>query len=215
YYDPLEFWVEEAHKRGLELHVWLNPYRTHHSNGGAVTSQSMVHRASDYVVRLKNGMYWFDPADQRTQDHAAAVVYVFVKRYDIDGVHLDDYFYPYSSYNGEADFPYNKTWNPYRNAGVIHTRVEGGRQQLNIFFDDYFYPSASYTGRADFPDNKTWNAYGNAGGTLTRADWRRHNVNKFIERVYKEIKAENNFIKFGLSPFGIWKPGYPAGITGS
>lgn len=169
YYDPLEFWVEEAHKRGLELHVWLNPYRTHHSNGGAVTSQSMVHRASDHVVRLKNGMYWFDPADQRTQDHAAAVVNDIVKRYDIDGVHFDDYFYPYASYNGGADFP----------------------------------------------DNKTWNAYRNAGGTLSRADWRRHNVNKFIERVYKEIKAEKNFVKFGLSPFGIWKPGYPAGITGS
>ena len=66
YYDPLEFWVEEAHKRGLELHVWLNPYRAHHTNGGQVTSKSMVNTASDYIVRLKNGMYWFDPADKRT-----------------------------------------------------------------------------------------------------------------------------------------------------
>lgn len=168
-YDPLEFWTTEAHKRGLELHVWLNPYRAHHSNGGQVTEQSMVKKASDYVVRLKNGMYWFDPSDQRTQDHAAAVVNDIVKRYDIDGVHFDDYFYPYASYNGGADFP----------------------------------------------DNKTWNAYVNNGGTLSRADWRRHNVNRFIERVYKEIKAEKNFVKFGLSPFGIWKPGYPKGISGS
>jgi uncharacterized lipoprotein YddW (UPF0748 family) len=169
YYDPLEFWVEEAHRRGLELHVWLNPYRAHHSNGGEVTAPSMVNKAKDYVVRLKNGMYWFDPSDQRTQDHAAAVVNDIVKRYDIDGVHFDDYFYPYASYNGGADFP----------------------------------------------DNKTWNAYRNSGGTLSRADWRRDNVNKFIQRVYTEIKAEKNFVKFGLSPFGIWKPGYPAGITGS
>ena len=169
YYDPLEFWVEEAHKRGLELHVWLNPYRAHHSNGGTVTSESIVRKASDYIVRLKNGMYWFDPSDPRTQDHSAAVVKDIVTRYDIDGVHFDDYFYPYASYNGGADFP----------------------------------------------DYKTWSAYQRSGGTLTRADWRRENVNKFIQRIYNEIKAEKNFVKFGLSPFGIWKPGYPAGITGS
>src|SRR5690606_20757535 len=169
YYDPLEFWVEEAHKRGLELHVWLNPYRAHHTNGGAVTSESMVRKASDYIVRLKNGMYWFDPSDPRTQDHAAAVVKDIVTRYDIDGVHFDDYFYPYASYNGGADFP----------------------------------------------DNKTWSAYQRSAGTLTRSDGRRENVNKFIQRIYNGIKTEMNFVKSGLSPFGIWKPGYPAGITGS
>jgi len=169
YYDPLEFWTAEAHKRGLELHVWLNPYRAHHSNGGQVTNESMVRKASDYIVRLKNGMYWFDPSDQRTQDHAAAVVNDIVKRYNIDGVHFDDYFYPYATYNGGADFP----------------------------------------------DDKTWKAYKTNGGTLSRPDWRRDNVNRFIERVYKEIKEEKNHVKFGLSPFGIWKPGYPAGITGS
>lgn len=104
YYDPLEFWVSESHKRGLELHVWLNPYRAHHSNGGVVSDESMVRKASDYVVRLKNGMYWFDPSDKRTQDHASRVVNDIVRRYDIDGVHFDDYFYPYATYNGGMIF---------------------------------------------------------------------------------------------------------------
>ncbi|MFZ4263181.1 glycoside hydrolase family 10 protein [Sphingobacterium sp. HJSM2_6] len=169
YYDPLEFWVAEAHKRGLELHVWLNPYRAHHSNGGVVTSESMVKKAADHVVRLRNGMYWFDPANQATQDHASAVVRDIVKRYDIDGVHFDDYFYPYASYNGGADFP----------------------------------------------DDATWTAYKRTGGSLSRPDWRRDHVNKFIKRIYQEIKAEKPFVKFGLSPFGIWKPGFPAGVVGS
>ena len=169
YYDPLEFWVEEAHKRGLELHVWLNPYRAHHSSGGSVTSESMVKKSPNNVVRLKNGMYWFDPADKKTQDHVSEVVRDIVSRYDIDGVHFDDYFYPYASYNGGADFP----------------------------------------------DTKTWNVYKNNGGNLSRADWRRQNVNTIIERIYKEIKEEKPFVKFGISPFGIWKPGYPSGITGS
>jgi len=169
YYDPLEFWVEEAHKRGIELHVWLNPYRAHHSSGGAVTNESVVKKMPDHIVRLKNGMYWFDPADKRTQNHVSNVVKDLVKRYDIDGIHFDDYFYPYASYNGGADFP----------------------------------------------DNSSWLVYKNNGGKLSRADWRRDNVNTIIERVYKEIKSEKPHVKFGISPFGIWKPGFPAGITGS
>jgi len=168
-YDPLQFWIEESHKRGMELHVWLNPYRAHHTNGGTVSSQSMVNKLSDITIKLKNGMYWFDPADPRTQGHVSNVVKDIVKRYDIDAVHFDDYFYPYATYNKGADFP----------------------------------------------DNKTWKNYQNAGGTLSRADWRRDNVNKFVERIYKEIHAEKNYVKFGISPFGIWKPGYPAGIVGS
>lgn len=168
-YDPLQFWIEEAHKRGLELHVWLNPYRAHHSNGGSVSSHSMVNKLADCTVRLKNGMYWFDPANPKTQGHVSNVVKDIVKRYDIDAVHFDDYFYPYATYNRGADFP----------------------------------------------DNTMWNEYLKSGGTLSRADWRRDNVNRFVERIYKEIHAEKNHVKFGISPFGIWKPGYPAGIVGS
>lgn len=168
-YDPLQFWIEEAHKRGMELHVWLNPYRAHHSNGGSVNSLSMVNKLSDMVIRLKNGMYWFDPANPKTQGHVSNVVKDIVKRYDIDAVHFDDYFYPYATYNNGADFP----------------------------------------------DSASWNEYVRNGGTLTRADWRRDNVNKFVERIYKEIHAEKNYVRFGISPFGIWKPGYPQGIVGS
>lgn len=169
YYDPLEFWISEAHKRGMELHVWLNPYRAHHSSGGAVTSESMVSRMPEQTVRLKNGMYWMDPSDEKVQNHVSAVIKDMVKRYDIDAIHIDDYFYPYREYNGGADFP----------------------------------------------DSRTWNAYKNSGGSLSKADWRRANVNKFIKRINDEIKAEKPFVKFGISPFGIWKPGYPSDIKGS
>lgn len=168
-YDPLQFWIEESHKRGMELHVWLNPYRAHHSNGGAVTSQSMANKLSDITIKLKNGMYWLDPANPRTQGHVSNVVKDLVKRYDLDAIHFDDYFYPYATYNKGADFP----------------------------------------------DNESWSAYQSAGGALSRADWRRENVNQFVERIYKEIHAQKNHVKFGISPFGIWKPGYPEGIVGS
>lgn len=168
YYDPLEFWVEAAHDRGMELHVWLNPYRAHHLNGGEESANSVVNAKPELVVKLKDGQYWMDPSLKGVQDQSAEVVKDIVKRYDIDGVHFDDYFYPYDSYNGGADFP----------------------------------------------DDKSWAAYQNGGGKLSRADWRRESVNTFIERVYKVIKAEKKHVKFGLSPFGIWRPGYPESIEG-
>ena len=169
FYDPLEFWISEAHKRGMELHVWLNPYRAHHTTGGNVTSESMASKMSNETYRLRNGMYWMDPSDDKVQNHASSVIKDLVKRYDIDAIHIDDYFYPYKEYNG-------------------------GR---------------------DFPDDKTWNFYQKSGGTLSRADWRRGNVNKFIKRIHDEIKAEKSYVKFGISPFGIWKPGFPADVTGT
>jgi len=169
YYDPLEFWVEEAHNRGLELHVWLNPYRAHHPSGGPVTDSSVVKRKPGLALKLKsNGYWWFDPSKKEVQDHSAAVVMDLVKRYDIDGVHFDDYFYPYPDYNkGE-----------------------------------------------DFPDSASWAEYRRKGGKLSRGDWRRESVNDFIARLYKDIKKEKKHVKFGLSPFGIWRPGFPASIQG-
>lgn len=168
YYDPLEFWVEAAHDRGLELHVWLNPYRAHHLSGGEPSATSIVKAKPELVVKLKDGQYWMDPSKKEVQDHSLAVVKDIVKRYDIDGVHFDDYFYPYDSYNGGADFP----------------------------------------------DDQSWATYQQGGGKLSRADWRRESVNNFIERVYKTIKSEKKYVKFGISPFGIWRPGYPESIEG-
>ena len=168
YYDPLEFWIEAAHDRGLELHVWLNPYRSHHKSGGALTEKSFVKTHPELSVYLKEGYWWLDPAKKETQEHTTAVVMDIVKRYNIDGVHFDDYFYPYPSYN------------------------------LN----------------EDFPDDDSWSVYQNGGGKLSRGDWRRENVNKLIQSLYKEIKSEKKYVKFGLSPFGIWRPGFPESIAG-
>lgn len=168
YYDPLEFWVQEAHDRGLELHVWLNPYRAHHKDGKEISEQSIIKKHPELVMHLAEGYWWMDPAQKSVQDITNAVVMDIVKRYDIDAVHMDDYFYPYPSYNGTADFP----------------------------------------------DSVSWSAYQKKGGKLSRNDWRRDAVNKLIERLYKNIKTEKPTVKFGISPFGIWRPGYPASIEG-
>ena len=168
FYDPLQFWVEAAHDRGLELHVWLNPYRAYHPTSKEISDQSIVKTNPELVLKLKQNYYWMDPSKKETQDRTTAVVKDIVKRYDIDGVHLDDYFYPYPEYNGGDDFP----------------------------------------------DHESWAAYQNNGGTLSRGDWRRAAVNTLIERLYKEIKATKKYVKFGISPFGTWRPGYPSIVEG-
>jgi uncharacterized lipoprotein YddW (UPF0748 family) len=168
FYDPLSFWIEESHKRGMELHAWLNPYRAHHTTGKNISEKSIVRTNPEQVHLLKEGFWWMDPSLKSTQDRTSKVVIDIVKRYDIDGIHFDDYFYPYPSYNGDKDFP----------------------------------------------DHKSWNEYLKNGGDLSRGDWRRESVNILIERLYKEIKAEKKYVKFGISPFGIYRPGYPASVKG-
>lgn len=168
-YDPLQFWIDEAHARGIELHAWLNPYRANHPAGGPPTDASIVRKRPDLVLKLEVENYWWmDPALKGTQDHSYNVVMDLVRRYDLDGIHFDDYFYPYPDYNNFKDFP----------------------------------------------DDQSWQAYQAAGGKLSRSDWRRDAVNVFIERLYKGIKAEKPWVKFGLSPFGIWQPYNPPAIGG-
>ncbi|MEZ4970345.1 MAG: family 10 glycosylhydrolase [Flavobacteriaceae bacterium] len=167
-YDPLQFWIQAAHERGLELHAWLNPYRAHHTSGGEISDRSIIKTNPELVVELENGMYWMDPSLKGTQEHSLAVVKDIVSRYEIDGIHFDDYFYPYDSYNNGKDFP----------------------------------------------DGISWQKYLDSGGRLSRSDWRRQSVNTFIKNVYTEIKALKPHVKFGLSPFGIWRPGFPESVVG-
>lgn len=170
YYDPLQFWIDEAHARGLALHAWFNPYRANHpSNRGGIAESSIVKQRPDLVMPLGDkGYVWMDPARREVQDHTTAVILDVVRRYDIDGVHLDDYFYPYPSYNDDRDFP----------------------------------------------DDLSFEAYRAGGGGLSRSDWRRQNVDTLIERLAREVHRVRPTVLFGISPFGIWRPGHPPGIRG-
>jgi uncharacterized lipoprotein YddW (UPF0748 family) len=170
-YDPLAFAVEEAHKRGLELHAWFNPYRAHHPNGKSEISTNHVSVARPGLVRSYGRYLWLDPGDSAVRRHSTRVFLDVVKRYDVDGIHIDDYFYPYK----ERD-----------SAGTI----------------------------IDFPDSVTWKRYVASGGTLSRDDWRRNNVDMFIRDLYKQVKATKPWVKVGISPFGMWRPGYPPQIKG-
>jgi uncharacterized lipoprotein YddW (UPF0748 family) len=170
YYDPLAYVIDEAHKRGIELHAWFNPYRAGHPSAKSPVSARHVTRTHPELVRHYGKQVWLDPGEKEVQEYSLSVVMDVVRRYDVDGVHFDDYFYPYK----EIDRSGNEM---------------------------------------EFPDEASWKRFG-AGGKLGRDDWRRENVNEFVEKVYGSIKAAKPWVKFGISPFGIWRPENPPQIRG-
>jgi uncharacterized lipoprotein YddW (UPF0748 family) len=157
-WDPMQFAIDECHKRGIEFHAWLNPYRA------AGNSDSIPNFAANHVAKThpewllsQAKLRILDPGIPAVRDYVTGVITDIVHRYDIDGIH----------------------------------------------FDDYFYPSPPAAGTAPFNDDSTFNA--DPRGFTIRADWRRDNVNLLIERVYDSIKTIKPWVKFGVSPSGIYR----------
>ncbi len=154
YYDPLQFMVIEAHKRGMEFHAWFNPYR-------AVFNIKTSSVANNHITRLHPEWFltygdkkYFDPGLPEVRHYVDNIIRDVVSRYDIDAVHFDDYFYPY--------------------------RITG----------------------KEFPDQHSYITYGNG---MPKDDWRRSNVDSIVVQLSKTIKAIKPYVKFGISPFGVWR----------
>ena len=119
YYDPLEFAVNEAHKRGLELHAWFNPYRARHPSAKSPISADHISRTNPELVKKYGGHLWMDPGEPAVRRRTTQVMLDVVKRYDVDGVHVDDYFYPYKEKDRRGrniDFPDAGSYRRYRSS---------------------------------------------------------------------------------------------------
>ncbi len=169
FYDPLEFAVEQAHARGMELHAWFNPYRAERVIGlYSLASSHVVVQHPDWILNFPAiNQRLLDPGLPQVRDYITAVIMDVVRRYDIDGVHFDDYFYP--------------------------------------------YPGTGFSGITN-EDDATFASYNR--GFINRGDWRRDNVNLQMREIKDSIDMVKPYIKFGISPFGIWKNGVPSGIIG-
>lgn len=155
YYDPLQFMVEQAHLRGMEFHAWLNPYRAmFDADSGQVHPDHITNRQPDWFIKYgKNKV--FNPGIPEVRAYITDIVTDIVRRYDIDAVHFDDYFYPY--------------------------------QIKDVKFED----------------EATYKLQGRAFAKVD--DWRRDNVNRLIEDLASGIRQTKPYVKFGISPFGVWR----------
>lgn len=155
FYDPLKFMIKEAHKRGMEFHAWCNPYRAVFDvrKEDEIAKSSPVRKHPEWFVKYGSKKY-FNPGLPAVRNFLVAVITDIVKRYDVDAVHFDDYFYPY--------------------------RIAG----------------------KEFPDGQAFKKYGDG---RSREDWRRHNVDTVIQMLSTAIKTTKPFVKFGISPFGVWR----------
>ncbi|MGH7679645.1 MAG: glycoside hydrolase family 10 protein [Gemmatimonadaceae bacterium] len=167
-WDPLEFAVTEGHKRGLEVHAWFNPYRAAYRRDEPTASTHVSKRRRNLVVPYAQYL-WMDPSKTEVRQMMLRVILDVVRRYDVDGVHIDDYFYP--------------------------------------------YPETAAGETIPFPDAASYNAYKRGGGRLDRAHWRRRNVDALVSEFYQAVKREKVWVKVGISPFGIWRPGFPPTTT--
>jgi uncharacterized lipoprotein YddW (UPF0748 family) len=150
-YDPLAFCIKEAHARGIEVHAWFNPFRAL-CNNSAKVSKNHITRSAPQLTKRYGSMTWCNPASSAARSRALAVIMDVVRRYDIDGVHLDDYFYPYPK------------------PGLKFADGKSPRQ-------------------------------------------RRSYIDGFVKKLYSSVKQQKPWVRVGISPFGIWRPGVPAGIT--
>ena len=114
YWDPLQFMIDETHKRGMELHAWLNPYRVTTSPTEKLAPGHIYHKEPQRYVKYEgDNKIYFDPGLPENRKFIEDVVMDIVNRYDVDGIHFDDYFYPYPA--GGADFPDQKSFAKYGN----------------------------------------------------------------------------------------------------
>ncbi len=181
-FDPLQFALDEAHKRGMEIHAWFNPYRAERIVGSYPLARNHIAAkrpdlTKDYPIyggtspnrKLTGYLRILNPGIPEVQEYVRSVVMNVVRNYDIDGVHFDDYFYPYPT-------------------------------------------TDSLNQNVPFPDTDTYYQYNPKG--LSLGDWRRDNVNTLIKMIFDSSRVTKPQVKFGISPFGIWKSNTPSGITG-
>ena len=154
YWDPLAWMIEQSHKRGMELHAWINPYRAKTKVAHANASNHVVSQHPERCFEY-DGLTLLNPALKENRDYICQVVTDILERYDVDGLHIDDYFYPYPT------------------PGI------------------------------PIPDNAYFRA--NSQGFTDIGDWRRNNVNLFIEQLWATIRTVKPWVKFGVSPFGIYR----------
>ena len=130
-YDPLAFFIAEAKKRGIAVHAWLNPYRAA-ANSSQPRSENHISKKFPQFAYKVGSVLWMDPGAPQVQHQIVNIALDLVKRYDIAGIHIDDYFYPYPKDGGGVyPFPDDNTYAAYRSTGGTLDKADWRRNNVN------------------------------------------------------------------------------------
>src|SRR5690606_16924170 len=154
FYDPLAFMIEHAHERNMEFHAWLNLNRGTHASSTSVSVNHITRTHPEWFLNY-SGAKVYNFGIPEVRDYIVSMVLRIIRNYDVDGIHFDDYFYPYPA------------------AG----------KRIN--------------------DQQTFRQYGQGFSRIE--DWRRNNVNLLIQAIGEAIRKEKPYVKFGVSPFAVWR----------
>ncbi|MBI2512002.1 MAG: family 10 glycosylhydrolase [Opitutae bacterium] len=192
-YDPLAVWIAEAHRRGLELHAWFNPYRARHNEAKSPLAKSHIANTHPRAVKKYGELLWMDPGESFAAERTLAVIRDVVRRYDVDGVHIDDYFYPYpiakplppkapkDAKPDEIDFPDDPAWGRYRKAGGKLARADWRRQNVDQLVEKI---------HAAVHAEKPWVKFGISPFGLGRPDRRPAGIKGFsqYDKLYADVE---------------------------
>ncbi|MBC8005641.1 MAG: family 10 glycosylhydrolase, partial [Verrucomicrobia bacterium] len=149
------FWIKECHDRNMEFHAWLNPFRVALNAKEPLAARHIAFKHPEWIVNYGDKLY-FDPGLPQAREYVVKVVNDIVARYDVDAIHMDDYFYPYPL-------------------------------------------------KEEFPDERSFAQYNRGFLAAQKAQWRRDNVDLMIHMLSENIKKTKPWVKFGISPFGVWR----------
>jgi uncharacterized lipoprotein YddW (UPF0748 family) len=194
-YDPLQLWINEAHRRGLELHAWFNPYRARHDKAKSPFAATHLAKTHPAAVKHYGDFWWMDPGDAFALQRTLAVVADVVRRYDVDGVHIDDYFYPYpitaplpagAKANPAVpapvvDFPDEPSWKRYRNGGGKLARADWRRENVDHLVEQL---------HRTIHEIKPWVKFGISPFGLGRPDRRPPGIEGFsqYDKLYADVE---------------------------
>ena len=185
FYDPLALWIGEAHANGLELHAWFNPYRARHSAAKSLPAANHLITSRPDLVKTYGDQRWIDPGEADAAKRLIDVVRDVVRRYDVDGVHIDDYFYPYpikaAADQADVDFPDEPSWRRYVAAGGKLARADWRRDNVNRLVQSM---------NAAIHAEKAWVKFGISPFGLPRADRRPEGITGFsqYDKLYADVE---------------------------
>ena len=221
YYDPLAFIIEESHKRGMELHAWLNPYRITYSNGQLenLASSHIYNTHPEWFTQHGRRVY-FDPALPQTRDFTCKVAADIVRRYDVDGIHMDDYFYPDNNFEDSLSFVrYNRGYAPEdkmawrrENVDLVIQQLRDTIKSIKPYVKFGISPYAVWRNLRDDPRGSDTQSYAYTNYDHLHADVLKWMENRWVDYMLPQLYFHIGYERADFTILAKWWGDYSDGL---